>query len=131
MKYGGIPEQSSNVMMSLVPNPRSSFVPSSELPLKCRSVMKSHLLNKEEMPMLVAIEKLEKISKGLHPKHGKARSRNHLYLVEFFLCHLFRLKLLLWTTLYHGRERPPCAIPKTSIFKASSNRYLLLLPAFS
>ena len=68
MKYGGIPEQSSNVMMSLVPNPRSSFVPSSELPLKCRSVMKSHLLNKEEMPMLVAIEKLEKISKGLHPR---------------------------------------------------------------
>ena len=80
MKFGGISEQSSNVTMSPVPDPWSSLVPSFKLPSKYRSVITSHLLNKEDVHDLV-IESLGKVSKGLHPRRllllKKHRKLNH------------------------------------------------------
>ena len=52
MKFGGISEQLSNVIICPVPDPRSSLVRSFKLPSKYRSVMTSHLLNKEDMSMI-------------------------------------------------------------------------------
>ena len=60
----------------------------------------------------------------------KARLHNYLYLIEFF----FWIKIAViedfvpWY-IENLSLANDCAIPKTFVFKASSTRYLLFLPA--
>ena len=126
MRFRGISEQSLNIM-SFFPDPGTSHVPSFKLPSKCWFVITSNLLNKEEISLMSLKKNLEKLAKV------STHNVNHLHLIELFLHHLFGLNLLLWKILYHGLDRTNhwlmTVISKTFLFKRSSTRYLLFLPA--